>query len=189
MVSCGRTGGKPASESNSSVTIQADTFENDLDEGQRDMISDFMSALKGGDKRAIAGYFKYPFKLVPPLPAINDAEEMVEKYDLVLDDSIIESILSGRWGYFGWRGFSCGNGSILWADYDDSLRVYQICEKTSEQIKARDKAIEEQKQALHSSVRQFDVPEILAYAEEGTIRVDSVGDEYRLAFWGKGKPK
>jgi hypothetical protein len=163
-----------------------------LEERYQLSVMPFVEAVVNNDREKIADLiFYYPFSRQYPLPPINNKMEMIEKYDQIFDETLINIIKNSSietdWQAIGWRGIIFKDGLVL-IDYDGSiLRInYQ-----SLQVKElRKNIIREIKNNLHESLREFIEPELLCETDSYIIRVDLMDERnyiYRLALWAKGK--
>ena len=65
----------------------------------------------------------YPLKRTSPIPSVENAEELKERFDSIFDEDLIRIITSSdidQWSEMGWRGIMLDDG-ILWMDYDGKI--------------------------------------------------------------------
>lgn len=104
--------------------------------------SDIVSMICNGDSAGFATICRYPIERPYPLEDIADSAMMAASFNAIFDDSI-KNVLSGYgrvdWREYGWRGFTIGDGDILWCD--DGF-VYAVCYMSKSQ-KAKLKDLQE----------------------------------------------
>nr|WP_193987550.1 hypothetical protein [Lelliottia steviae] len=149
------------------------------------IVKPVVAAFKAGDKAAIAGRVHYPLQRKAPLQAIENEQMFIENFEQIFDKEFIEQIASSNirhdWEMMGWRGIMFDSGK-LWLDFDGSIWAVPY---ESEAEKARREAlIDEQKQALHKSLREFRKPILTWQTKKHLIRIDELADnQYRYAAW------
>lgn len=151
-------------------------------------VSNFVRLFKLKDKEGIAEKVKYPFELYYPLPSIKSKTEFINQFDNIYDDSLISIIANSHimndWGEVGWRGIMLNYG-IVWLNDDGKLT--RLNYESEIQKEKRILAIENEKQQLHKSIRNFDEPILCWNTEWKRIRVDVIGDTYRYTSWDKSQ--
>lgn len=68
---------------------------------------------------AFAAHVNYPLERPYPLHDIADSAAMTRYYSTLVDDSLRNVILTagpGRWGEYGWRGWTLDDGQYVWLD-------------------------------------------------------------------------
>lgn len=154
------------------------------------LVQGLIDAAKANDPEAIAERVAYPLKLEHPIPAIQNTQEMITRFDQVFDSKLLERIANSKaeadWRAAGWRGIMLGSG-VLWMDYDG--KIIGTNYQTPAEAKLKAEIIAKQRTALHASVSEFVSPELSWQTAKFTIRVDDMGNgQYRYAAWAKGKP-
>ena len=150
------------------------------------IVKPVVAAFKAGDKAAIAKRVHYPLQRKEPLQAIENEQMLIENFEQVFDKEFVEKIVNSNirhdWEMMGWRGIMFDSGK-LWLDFDGSIWAVPY---ESEAEKARREAlIDEQKQALHKSLREFIKPILTWQTKQHLIRIDELADnQYRYAAWG-----
>jgi hypothetical protein len=165
-----------------------------LEERYQLSVKPFVEAIVNNDREKIADLiFYYPFRRQYPMPPINNKREMIEKYDQIFDETFINIIKNSSietdWQAIGWRGIIFKDG-LVWIDYDGS--ILSINYQSLQEKKTRKNIIQEIKNNLHESLREFIEPELLCETDSYIIRVDLLDRNnfkhtYRLAFRNKGK--
>lgn len=165
-----------------------------IDEQDHDVIPPVISAFKQRDKKAIAALIKYPLRRDTVIPPIQNEAELINRFDEVFDEILIEKIASSDpakdWRGEGWRGISFSDGE-LWLDADGT--IWTITYQTEKEAKLRKSLIEKQKLTLHKSIRVYEHPILEWKTKKFRIRIDYLGEhlgkhQYRYASWGANKP-
>lgn len=154
------------------------------------LVQGLIDAAKANDPEAMAKRVAYPLKREYPIPAIQNRQEMVTRFDQVFEPQLLELIANSKadidWQTMGWRGIMFGSG-VVWMDFDG--KIIAINYQTPAETKLKAELIAKQQTALHASVSEFVSPELAWQTAKFTIRVDNMGnDQYRYAAWAKGKP-
>jgi len=152
---------------------------------QKNMVRDFISAIKNNEKENIADIIKYPLRREYPIPDIKNKKEFITRYSTVFDNIFINSIINSSvekdWSTAGWRGIMFKNGD-LWLDYDGSLLAVNY--QSEIEKKEKDRLIQAEKDGLHPSLAKFEKTVLLMNTSKFKIRVDYIGyDNYRYASW------
>ncbi|MGO2129816.1 MAG: hypothetical protein ACTH4U_13820 [Pseudoalteromonas prydzensis] len=160
-----------------------------LEQQYHQHIAAIIAAFKDNDKAAISSHIRYPLSRAYPVPAINNAAELVERFDYVFDRQLIAQITSSNidtdWDKVGWRGIMLNSG-IVWVDTDGKIIGINY-QTAKEQLLAKN-LIAADKQALHSSINTFVEPILDWQTAKYRIRIDDLGDNnYRYASWGIDK--
>ncbi|GIU26717.1 hypothetical protein TUM4637_13430 [Shewanella hafniensis] len=153
------------------------------------LVQGLIDAAKANDPEAIAKRVAYPLKREYPIPAIQNTQEMIARFDQVFDPNLLEQIAHSKieadWQTMGWRGIMLGSG-VVWLDFDG--KIIAINYQTPVEAKLKAELIAKQQTGLHASVREFVSPELTWETAKFTIRVDNMGNnQYRYAAWAKGK--
>lgn len=116
---------------------------------------------------------------------------MEARFAEVFDDELLkliaESDFAKDWEQVGWRGYMLDHGTV-WVDYDG--KVWRINHASAAEQTARERLIEEDRAALHSSLRTFEEPLLKWETAHWRLRVDDLGGpgpgkDYRLAIWAR----
>jgi len=159
-----------------------------LDEKYQKIITPFVTAVRNNDKDAIIKQIKYPLIRRHPLPDVNDAKEMSDRFNEIFDDSLINEIKNSSieldWHGVGWRGITLNAGTV-WIDYDGTVYGIPLSE---EEEKIREKIIMKDRETLYPPLREFVEPMAVYKSSSCIIRIDKIGDNnYRAAFWKKNR--
>ncbi|NRA81208.1 MAG: hypothetical protein HRU18_23660 [Pseudoalteromonas sp.] len=150
------------------------------------IVKPVVAAFKSGDKAAIAKRVHYPLQRKEPLPAIENEQMLIENFEQIFDKEFVEKIVNSNvrhdWEMMGWRGIMFDSGK-LWLDFDGS--IWAVPYESEAEKAQREALIDEQKQALHKSLREFIKPILTWQTKQHLIRIDELADnQYRYAAWG-----
>jgi hypothetical protein len=160
-----------------------------LHEKYQDIVRPVVEAFIKNDKDEIINSIFYPLRRQYPIPNINNRHEMAERYNQVFDTHITNLIknssIENSWQDVGWRGISLDSGSV-WIDYDG--KIIGINHQSLQEKEMRNNIINEMKNNLHESLKDFNEPILLCETENYSVRIDMLyNNNYRLALWTKGK--
>ncbi|KZY52314.1 hypothetical protein A3733_29985, partial [Pseudoalteromonas shioyasakiensis] len=150
------------------------------------IVKPVVAAFKAGDKAAIAKRVHYPLQRKEPLQAIENEQMLLENFEQIFDKEFVEKIVNSNirhdWEMMGWRGIMFDSGK-LWLDFDGS--IWAVPYESESEKAQREALIDEQKQALHKSLREFIKPILTWQTKQHLIRIDELADnQYRYAAWG-----
>ncbi|WP_335988879.1 hypothetical protein [Pseudoalteromonas sp. CH_XMU1449-3] len=150
------------------------------------IVKPVVAAFKAGDKAAIAKRVHYPLQRKEPLQAIENEQMLIENFEQIFDKEFVEKIVNSNvrhdWEMMGWRGIMFDSGK-LWLDFDGS--IWAVPYESESEKAQREALIDEQKQALHKSLREFIKPILTWQTKQHLIRIDELADnQYRYAAWG-----
>ncbi len=156
-----------------------------LEEEYQPMVENLIKAFKSRDAEQIAKYVAYPLARDYPIPSIKNKEELINRFDEVFDDHLINLVANSKidkdWDSVGWRGVMLANGE-LWIDVDGKIRSINYQSESENKIKRS--LIEAEKKNLHESVRDFSEPVLEWKTKKFHIRIDDLGGhKYRYAAW------
>ena len=159
------------------------------DEEYQEIIRPFLKAVQNNDKEGILSLIRYPLRRQYPVPDINNSAEMNERYNLIFDEILISKLINTAietdWSPVGWRGIMFDNG-VIWIDYEGM--IIAINYQSQEESLVRESLINQEKEALHVSLKEYVTPILFCETKNYSIRIDDMGtDSYRLAFWPHGK--
>jgi hypothetical protein len=173
-----------------------------LNEIYQDFIRPVVEAFIRNDKDKIVNLIYYPLERQYPIPSINNKHEMVERFTQVFDENITnmikDSSIANSWydDNWYWCGITSDIGSISigYYSYDHGGAIYgkifRITCQSLQEKEMRNNIINEMKNNLHESLKDFDEPVLLCETDNYIIRIDWLHDyDYncRLAVWNKGK--
>lgn len=104
---------------------------------KENIINPFINAVKENNLKKIADLFVYPISRPSPIPDICSKEELLEKYEIRIDEKLKQRIINpDNWEVMGSRGTMLDNGSI-WLDNDGYIitELYVPTSKEKENIK------------------------------------------------------
>ncbi|WP_404339308.1 hypothetical protein [Pseudoalteromonas mariniglutinosa] len=153
------------------------------------LVEPVVAAFKAGDKQAIAKLVHYPLKRKPPLPAIEDQQQLLAQFNDVFDEKLVtaitESQLRTDWTMVGWRGVMFDSGKI-WLDFDGT--IWSVPYESETEQARREKQSAAQKLNLHSSIAEFAQSILHWHTASYRIRIDDLGDNhYRYVAWQSDK--
>lgn len=171
------------------LSINANAADEAMPQEYIPLVQGLIDVAKANDLEAIAKRVAYPLKREYPIPAIQNTQEMIARFDQVFDPKLLEQIAHSKieadWQTMGWRGIMLGSG-VVWLDFDG--KIIAINYQTPVEAKLKAEFIAKQQTVLHPSVSEFVSPALSWETAKFTIRVDDMGNsQYRYAAWAKGK--
>jgi len=156
-----------------------------IDKKHYDDILIIKEMFKSQDKEALSSLVSYPLHRSYPIPAIKDKTEFIARFDEIFDQQFVELIsnsnLDNDWNEMGWRGIMFSNGK-LWLDTDYTIRAINY--QSSLEKKLVQSLINNQKQSLHVSIRNFEKSILDWKTAKFRIRIDDLGNNgYRYSSW------
>ena len=156
-----------------------------LEAKYHDLVSTFVDCFKNEDINKLKTLIEYPLYREYPIPDVKDEEDFVIRYDQIFDEALIEEIinsdLSEDWSSVGWRGIMLYRGT-LWLNYDGKLKGinYQSIEEKA----LWEALVEEDKNSIHKSLKEYKEPILVLETEKFRIRIDELNNGfYRYASW------
>lgn len=144
---------------------------------------------KKQDVDRIIDRIAYPLHRDYPIPAIENKEQMRDRFFEVFDEKLMEEIASSNvddWSTVGWRGIMLDQG-IVWLS-DDASFISGINYQTLKEKAYQKQLIADQKAHVHESIAKFERPELLSITDRFMVRIDQMPDNsFRYASWKKGK--
>ena len=133
----------------------------------------------------------YPLKRTSPIPSVENAEELKERFDSIFDEDLIRIITSSdidQWSEMGWRGIMLDDG-ILWMDYDGKITAVNYQSKYEKKLAK--KLTSKVKGDLSSDLRHNFKGEVYKFKTKNYfIRIDELKNGmYRYACWKKENPE
>ena len=159
-----------------------------FDVKQNEQIIKIINAFKAQDKVLISTLITYPLNRQTPAPAINNQQELVNRFDEVFDQNLINLIansdVENDWKAKGWRGIMFLNGK-LWLD---GGKIRSINHQTVNQANLKQTIVEQQKLTLHESLRNYKQPILQWETTKFRVRIDDLGQQkFRYASWSLDK--
>lgn len=149
-------------------------------------ISAIINTFKTKDKYQIALMIKFPIRRNYPLAYITDADQFINEFDTVLDESTIDRICNSDpkkdWWEVEWGGLSIFDG-LIWVDYD--LKIIAINNETKVGTRIKQDLIEKDRLSLPYHLRNYDYPLLKWVTNNSIIRVDVYKTSYRLIVYDK----
>ena len=164
-------------------------------------VQKFKDLLKTNNPQQIAQNIVYPFSLGQGVPNVQNEQEFIEKYDIILPEYLRKYFIDSpaeQWGSGQNLGGICLNycpdahltddGKIIWIKDSKELAQY------------RKEYIEKEKQTIHPSLKNYNYNLYTMETKDWLIRIDDMKglykqvipdenykDNYRFAAWKKGK--
>jgi hypothetical protein len=155
---------------------------------QQQAIQSTVEAFKTGDLGAFAQKIQFPLARRYPLPPVNNAQDLRQRYADIFDTNLAKVIAASNaktdWESVGWRGYMLERG-LVWAD--ETGRITAINYESKREKVLRAALIEADRKALHKSLRSFDEPVLKWDTKTYRLRIDAQGEHYRLALWPAGR--
>ncbi len=156
-----------------------------------DDVNRVVKAARSGKPADFAAVCDYPVERPYPLRDLNDSLDMVDYYNVLMDDSlrnVITKSSRSEWDEYGWRGWTVRDGDYIWVDG----RIYNIpyVSKAERQLIAQ--LASEEMGTLPKHLRRGWHPAgCLRNMADGTVyRIDAADDEaapadslYRLSVY------
>ncbi len=149
------------------------------------VVRKFIAAIKHHDTNKIARMMSFPFDREYPIPGISNRKELGKRYKEVFDEKLVKLIsnsdINKDWGPVGWRGIMLLNGDV-WLGYDG--RLLAVNYQSAAEKNNRKNIIEQERNSLHPSLRQYAEPVHILETQKYRIRIDKqTNGKYRYASW------
>lgn len=155
---------------------------------QQQAIQSTVDVFKTGDIEAFAKKIQFPLARRYPLPSVNNAQELRQRYADIFDSHLGKVISASNaktdWESVGWRGYMLSRG-LVWAD--EAGLITAINYESSREKNLRAALIDADRKALHESLRSFDEPVLKWDTSNYRLRIDAQGKHYRLTLWPAGR--
>ncbi|MGE8380672.1 MAG: hypothetical protein ACN6PN_20050 [Sphingobacterium sp.] len=162
--------------------------DNEINASKKAKINTMISLFKQKNFDAISTIINYPLKRENPIPDIKTPKEFKQRSHEVFDQVLLDLIAGSKteqWTEVGWRGIMLDNGTI-WID-NDMGKITAINYQSPFEKKLKQTLIQQQKNQVHSSLKQFKNPVYTIRTEKYLIRVDELANgKYRYASWKIG---
>ena len=163
------------------ISISAHVFA--LTETEQKQVNQLVQLFQKNDVQKISQQIRYPLIREVPIPAIQNDAEMQKHFHQVFDQKLMQKIAKSKdsqWTSMGWRGLMLDGGTI-WFD-GSKITAVNYSSVKEQQIKLQ--YIEQQKRALHTSLKTFKAP-IFSFKTKGfLVRIDEMPNgKYRYASW------
>ena len=166
----------------------------------KESVKKFKDILKTNNPELIAQNVVYPYSLGWGVPSIHNEKEFIEKYDIILPEYLRKYLIDtpdNQWDSGQNLGGICLNYCPdAHLTYDGKM----LSVKDSEEIKKyRKEYIENEKQIIHPSLKEYNYNLYTMETEDWLIRIDDMEglyeayseyerqQHYRLSLWKKGK--
>lgn len=155
---------------------------------QQQAIQSTVDVFRTGDIEAFAKKIRFPLARRYPLPPVNDAQELRQRYTDIFDSELGKLLSTSNaksdWEAVGWRGYMLKRG-LIWADEDGLITAINY--ESSREQTLRAARIDADRTTLHKSLRNFDEPALKWDTQNYRLRIDAQGEHYRLALWPAGR--
>ncbi len=161
---------------------------------KEDIVNRFKNIIKTNNPEIIAEYVQYPFVRRNPIPDIQNKEELIERYDTLLDKNIRQLILDSKtedWEEVGYEGIMLYSG-VLWIDYESKLIAINTL--TEKEVDFVNDWYEKDKKNLYPDIINFYENVCIFETETYLGRIDEIKktnddpySSYRLSLWNKGQ--
>ncbi|WP_296638577.1 hypothetical protein [Polaribacter sp.] len=160
-------------------------FSQELKKENYEVVKLFIEKIKKNNIKELGLQIRYPLRREYPVSNIRNKEEFEKRYNEVFDDSLKTKIISSNintdWSTVGWRKIMFNNG-ILWLDYDG--RLLSINYESNLERDRRFKIIEQDKNLIHESLKDFNEPIHYIKTKKTKIRIDRMHNgKYRYSSW------
>lgn len=141
----------------------------------------FQTALKDGDRSAIARMLTYPVARDYPMPPVRNAAEFLARWDEFFDSANMAALLRGKPEQIGAQGVSLANGKVWFSE--GKLGTLNL--KTDLYRKRLDAAKKVEAAMLYPSARGYERVPVTCSTRTKHIRIQEHGDGYRYFAWPK----
>jgi hypothetical protein len=166
------------------VLIHSTAYADNLNSHQLKDVQIIIDLFKNKNVTAISNHIAYPLTREEPLPSINNATEMKQRFSQVFDQKLIQNIANSKpsqWQSVGWRGVMLDSGTV-WLE---GHQIKAVNYSSDEEQKLKAQLISQQRQKLHPSLRNFSKPDLQFKTTKFQIRIDEMANgQYRYASWG-----
>lgn len=151
-------------------------------------VAPLIKAFQSGDREAIAALIEYPLQRPSPSPPVNNAKDLLSRFDQIFDAALIKLIgesTPGDWEEVGWRGLMLDRGTV-WIN--TAGKIIAINYQSEAEARYRQEINTSARNAPHPSLREFASPALSFRTKKFLIRIDKLANgKYRYAAWPAGK--
>ena len=156
-------------------------------------VKKLIQAFKQNDRIVLSKMVSYPLSRPAPLPAINNPNEFLKRFDEVFDKKLISTIAYSNphadWDSIGWRGVILENGLV---SLDPEGNITEINYQSQRELALVKKLNEVQmakgRRSIHRSVNNYQQALVQLTTKRFHIRVDDIGNgQLRYASWPLNK--
>jgi len=138
------------------VFFTSNCYTQNLTSNDQDAIHKLQKTLQWNDSVSLGEMVVYPLHRAAPIPNVDNAEEFIERYSELFDDSlkkrIEESDVEKDWSRMGYRGIMLGSG-LLWIDDDGMLIALNY--QSAKELQNSKSILEKDIIGIHESLRDF----------------------------------
>lgn len=150
-------------------------------------VNNVIQIFKKNNRAQIIAQIDYPLERPEPIPTIKNAAEMSTRFEQVFDQDLIDKIAnskSAQWSNAGWRGIMLDDGTV-WLN---GGKIFALNYSTELEKKLLKLLIQQQKNELYFSLKQFKSPEIRFKTDDYLVRIDEMPNgQFRYASWTADK--
>ena len=169
------------------LSISSTAFANNLNSEQQEQVQHIINLFKKHDIDAISQSISYPLQRQSPIPSIENAAMMKNRYSQVFDAQLSQTIANSKlsqWSSMGYRGVMLDSG-LVWLDGPE-IRAVNHMSPAEQQYKKN--ILAQQKQMLHPTLKQFKDVALQFKTEKYQVRIDQLSNgNYRYAAWAASK--
>jgi hypothetical protein len=160
-----------------------------LTQEQKQHVQSFIAAVKNQDKTWISNHVEYPLNRMYPIPSIKNKKVFLARFNAIFDKTLVKQITTSNiekdWFVMGWRGIMLLDG-VIWLN--ESGNLIAVNYQSQQEKKYRETLIQNDKQNIHTSIRDYKSPEFIGYTNEYLVRIDQMIDNtFRYSSWKKGE--
>jgi len=152
-------------------------------------INNVVALFKAKDIDKISRIIRFPLHREYPIPPIQNAKELTQRFSEVFDRILIDKIANskiGQWSKVGWRGIMLDQGDLWMANSDGIITAVNY--QSEFEKKLRSDLIIREKVNLHNSLKSFESPTHKIKTKNYLVRIDELADnKYRYASWKAGE--
>ncbi len=160
-----------------------------LTQEHKQHVQSFIAALKKQNKTWISNHIEFPLNRMYPIPSIKNKKVFLARFNAIFDKTLIEQITKSNidkdWSLAGWRGIMLADGDV-WLNENGNLIAVNY--QSQQEKKYRETLIQNDKQNIHTSIKDYKSPEFTGYTNEYLVRIDQMIDNtFRYSSWKKGE--
>jgi hypothetical protein len=160
-----------------------------LDDYKISNINNVIRFFKQKNIDKISSIIAFPLHREYPIPSIKNEKEFKQRFNEIFDKTLIDKIASStnkQWLEVGWRGIMLDHGDV-WIN-SDGEKIIAVNYQTDFEKKLKKDLIDNEKENLYISLKNFERPIYKIKTKKYLIRIDELSnDKYRYASWKIGK--
>jgi hypothetical protein len=124
-----------------------------------------------------------------PILSIKNKKVFLARFNAIFDKTLVKLITTSNiekdWLVMGWRGIMLLDG-VIWLN--ESGNLIAVNYQSQQEKIHRETLIQNDKQNIHTSIRDYKSPEFIGYTNEYLVRIDQMIDNtFRYSSWKKGE--